>query len=55
MAVDEHGKPVPVPPLLLETDAQRRRFEQARARQAFRLQQREQARQAYAADQEATP
>jgi len=32
-----------VPPLILENEAQRRRWEQAKQRQAFRLQQREQA------------
>jgi len=53
VAVDERGRPVPVPPLLLENEAQRQRFEQAKARQAFRLQQREQARRAYQNAEEA--
>jgi len=52
VAVDEHGKPTPVPPLLLETEAQRQRWEQAKARQAFRLQQRAQMRRTAAAQEE---
>ena len=42
VALDEHGKPTEVPQLLPENEAQRRRMEQARERQAFRLQQRQQ-------------
>jgi len=44
VALDEKGRPAPVPSLILETEAQRRRFEEAKTRQAFRLKQREQAR-----------
>ncbi len=44
VALDDEGNPAPVPPLILENEAQRRRFEEAKARQAFRLQQRAQAR-----------
>ncbi len=44
VALDEQGRPTPVPPLIPETEAQRRRMEEAKARQAFRLKQREQAR-----------
>jgi len=37
VALDDSGKPTPVPPLLIETDADRRRAEAARTRQAHRL------------------
>lgn len=37
VALDEAGKPRPVPPLLVETEADRRRDEAANARQAVRL------------------
>ena len=37
VAVDDQGRPHPVPPLLCETEADRRRDEEARARQAVRL------------------
>lgn len=37
VAIDENGSPVPVRPLLLETDEDRRRNEAARARRAQRL------------------
>ena len=36
VAVDEHGKPVPVPPLQPSTPEQRRRYEAARARKHLR-------------------
>lgn len=39
VALDEKGKPSPVPPLLAETDEQRRRMQQGEARQAYRLNQ----------------
>lgn len=39
VALDEKGKPTPVPPLLPENEAQRRRMEQGAARQAYRLSQ----------------
>jgi uncharacterized protein (TIGR00369 family) len=37
VALDENHHPVPVPPLIPETDAQRLRMEEGRARQAYRL------------------
>lgn len=37
VAVDERGKPARVPPVLPETDDERRRFEQALARRQLRL------------------
>lgn len=37
VALDESGKPTPVPPLILETDAERSRAEAAKARQEHRL------------------
>lgn len=37
VAIDARGKPVPVPPVVPETDEQRRRFEAAKARRAGRL------------------
>lgn len=40
VALDEHGKPAPVASLLVESDAERRRWEAARERQAYRLAQR---------------
>ncbi len=52
VAVDEHGRPVEVPALLPENEAHRRRMEQARERQAFRLAQREQARHSHASQGE---
>lgn len=39
VALDHHGKPVPVPPILPETDEERRRFEDAKKRRALRLKQ----------------
>lgn len=41
VAIDEEGRPAVVPELVYETDEQRTRAEQARARQAFRKQQRD--------------
>jgi len=43
VALDEAGKPRPVPPLLAETDADHARDEAARARQAARLARRDEA------------
>jgi uncharacterized protein (TIGR00369 family) len=43
VALDEHGKPRPVPPLLSETDADRRRDAAAHARQEARLARRREA------------
>ncbi len=39
VSLDEAGHPKPVPPLIAETDAQRRRMEAGQARQAYRLSQ----------------
>ncbi len=39
VALDEDGKPTPVPPLIPETEEQRRRMEAGKARQEYRLQQ----------------
>lgn len=41
VALDEKGKPTPVPPLLLETDLERQQWEAAKQRQAYRLAQRQ--------------
>jgi acyl-CoA hydrolase len=41
VALDEKGKPTPVPPLICETDEERERFARAEERQRYRLQQRE--------------
>ena len=37
VATDEHGQPVPLPPLIAETDDERRRMSAAEARRALRL------------------
>jgi acyl-CoA hydrolase len=37
VAIDEDGRPCPVPPLALETDEERQRWQQAEARRAYRL------------------
>lgn len=37
VALDDAGKPTLVPPLLLENEAQQKRFEEGKARQAYRL------------------
>ncbi len=42
VALDAAGQPAPVPPLLLETEAQRQQWAAAKERQAYRLAQREQ-------------
>jgi acyl-CoA hydrolase len=39
VALDNEGKPTPVPPLQLETEKQEQRAEEAKARQAYRKQQ----------------
>ncbi len=41
VAVDEHGKPIPVPPLLAETDDEQRRQREAEVRRRNRLAERE--------------
>jgi len=40
VALDEQHKPTPVPPLLLETEEEKRRFEQAEIRRKWRLERR---------------
>lgn len=40
VALDEHGNRVPVPPLIPETPDEKRRYEKAGERRAYRLQQR---------------
>jgi uncharacterized protein (TIGR00369 family) len=42
VALDESGRPTPVPPLLAETDAEKKRQAAARERQTLRLTQRDQ-------------
>ncbi|MDX1686758.1 MAG: acyl-CoA thioesterase [Candidatus Promineifilaceae bacterium] len=42
VALDEEGRPTPVPSLICETDEERERYERAAARQQYRLQQRQQ-------------
>ena len=42
VALDEEGRPTPVPRLVCETDEEQERFERAAARQKYRLQQRQQ-------------
>ena len=37
VALDEHGRPTPVPPLLAEAEEERQRIEEARARRGARL------------------
>ncbi|HYU81638.1 MAG TPA: acyl-CoA thioesterase [Candidatus Polarisedimenticolia bacterium] len=37
VATDEHGKPVPLPPITAETDDERRRMEAAETRRSLRL------------------
>lgn len=41
VALDESGRPVPVPPLILENEEQRERYEQGKARQEHRLAQKQ--------------
>jgi len=42
VALNENGKPTPVPALVCETDEEQERYERAAARQKYRLQQRQQ-------------
>ncbi len=42
VALDDNGKPTAVPPILCETEEEKERYERAAARQAYRLQQRQQ-------------
>lgn len=44
VAVDKKGKPTRVPPLIVESDAEKRRFENAKSRREFRLLQRKKVR-----------
>ena len=37
VAIDEHGHPVAVPPVLPETDEEKRRYQEAEARRAHRI------------------
>jgi len=37
VALDENGRPIPVPPLIPETEAERARMEAGKSRQAYRL------------------
>ncbi len=39
VALDETGRPIPVPPLIAENDAQQQRMKEGEARQAYRLSQ----------------
>ncbi len=41
VALDDHGRPTPVPPLIAETEAEARRMREGAARQAYRLAQRQ--------------
>ena len=40
VALGDDGRPIPVPPLIFETDEERARAERAQERQAYRIQQR---------------
>lgn len=42
VALDEHSNPAPIPPLICETDEERRLFEEGAVRQAARLERRRQ-------------
>jgi acyl-CoA hydrolase len=50
VALGEEGEPVPVPPLAVETDDERRRQREAELRRQNRLSEREQIRAGRAAD-----
>ncbi len=41
VAIDHRGRPQPIPPIIAETDDERRRMQAARERQAYRKQQRD--------------
>ena len=43
VALDESGRPVPVPPLILENEEQRERYQQGQAHQEYRLAQKQDA------------
>ncbi len=55
VALDEQGRPTPVPPLLLENEAQKQRFEEAKVRRARRLERRRLRRVTPLPDQEEAP
>lgn len=42
VALDDNGRPTPIPALLLETEEEKARFERGAQRQAYRLEQRKQ-------------
>ena len=42
VALDESGRPTPVPSLICETEEQKARFDRAKQRQEYRLEQRRQ-------------
>ena len=41
VAIDEKGRPIPVPPVMPETDEEQRRFEDAKVRRTRRLEERD--------------
>jgi acyl-CoA hydrolase len=41
VAIDEEGRPIPVPPVVPETDEEQRRYEEAKVRRARRLEERD--------------
>lgn len=41
VALDEEGRPTPVPPVILETDEERERYEEAKQRREYKLRMRE--------------
>jgi len=41
VAIDEDGRPIPVPPVVPETDEEQRRYEDAKVRRARRLEERD--------------
>jgi acyl-CoA hydrolase len=43
VALDEHGKRTPIPPVIPETDDENRRYREAEERREYRLAQRERA------------
>jgi acyl-CoA hydrolase len=42
VGLDKNGRPTPAPPLICQTEEEQARFERAAARQAYRLQMRQQ-------------
>ena len=41
VAIDQYGKPLPAPPVIAETDAEKRRYDEAAIRREVRLRQRD--------------